>query len=229
MRSGRLPRNKRLRFLTALALALSALAQGPFFTARAEEEAAPAVRREIPLIDIRQVHPRIRLDIRYATDDNFMKEKLYPEARCLLRHEVAAALSRVQEALEKKSLGLKVFDGYRPLSVQKKMWARFPVEGYVADPAKGSNHNRGAAVDLTLVDAAGNELPMPSAYDEFSERAHQDYMKASAAEIENRAMLRTAMEAEGFTGLSTEWWHFDFKGAKALPVLDLPFERVASS
>ena len=141
---------------------------------------------------------------------------------------MAAALSRVQEALEKKGLGLKVFDGYRPLSVQKKMWARFPVEGYVANPAKGSNHNRGAAVDLTLVDSKGEELPMPSAYDEFSERAHRNYMKAPKDTIENRSVLEAAMTAEGFRGITTEWWHFDFKDAKTLPVLDLPFDQVAS-
>ena len=121
-----------------------------------------------PLIDIQKVNPGIKIDIRYATPDNFMKEPLYPEARCLLRREVAEKLSRVQQDLEKKGFGLKVFDGYRPLSVQKKMWARFPVEGYIANPAKGSNHNRGAAVDLTLVGSDGRELAMPSAYDEFS-------------------------------------------------------------
>jgi D-alanyl-D-alanine dipeptidase len=178
------------------------------------------------LIDVHRVNPRIRFDIRYATADNFMKEPLYPEARCLLRPEVAGALSRVQEALEKRGMGLKVFDGYRPLSVQKKMWARFPVEGYVANPAKGSNHNRGAAVDLTLVDAGGRELPMPTPYDEFSERAHRDYAKASPEETANRATLQAAMEAEGFKGLSTEWWHFDYKDAKTLPVLDYPFDEV---
>lgn len=155
-----------------------------------------------------------------------MKEVLYPQARCVLRPEVAAALSRVQDALEKKGLGLKVFDAYRPLSVQKKMWARFPVEGYVANPAKGSNHNRGAAVDLTLVDKDGKELPMPSDYDEFTERAHRDYMKASPEAIANRVTLEKAMEAEGFRGISTEWWHFDFKDAKTLPVLDHPFDEI---
>lgn len=180
-----------------------------------------------PLVDLEKVNPHIRIDIRYATPDNFMKEPLYPEARCLLLKEVAEKLSRVQQALEKEGLGLKVFDGYRPLSVQKKMWARFPLEGYVADPAKGSNHNRGAAVDLTLVDLkTGRELPMPSAYDEFSERAHRDYTQATPEAIRNRKTLRDAMEKEGFTGISTEWWHFDYKNAKSHPVLDLPFSSV---
>ena len=181
---------------------------------------------ENPLVEVQKLNPRIRVEVRYATPDNFMKEALYPEARCLLRREVAEALSRVQTALEQRGMGLKIFDGYRPLSVQKKMWAKFPLEGYVANPAKGSNHNRGAAVDLTLVDAQGNELPMPSAYDEFSERSHRDYMKAAPAEISNRQILQDAMEKEGFHGISTEWWHFDFKDAKTLPVLDLPFSSV---
>jgi len=199
----------------ALAVISLWLSQGIFY---AEEN---------PLIDIQKVNPRIKTDIRYATPDNFMKEALYPEARCLLRREVAEKISRVQWDLEKKGLGLKVFDGYRPLSVQKKMWARFPVEGYIANPAKGSNHNRGAAVDVTLVDSDGRELPMPSAYDEFSERAHRDYMAAAPEALKNRQTLQQAMEKEGFVGLSTEWWHFDDKDAKQYPVLDLPFSSVS--
>ncbi len=181
---------------------------------------------ENPLVDLKKIIPSIRVDIRYATADNFMKEVLYPEARCLLRKEVAEKLVRVQERLQSKGLGLKIFDGYRPLSVQKKMWARVPIEGYVANPAKGSNHNRGAAVDVTLVDASGQELPMPSAYDEFSEKAHRDYAGGTEAARENRRMLRDAMETEGFHGISTEWWHFDDADAKKYPVLDLPFSSV---
>ncbi len=178
------------------------------------------------MIDIQQVNPRIHIDVRYATADNFMKEALYPEARCLLRREVAAKLSRVQERLEAQGLGLKLFDGYRPLSVQKKMWARFPIDGFIANPAKGSNHNRGAAVDLTLVDSSGQELPMPSAYDEFSERSHRDYAGGTPEETKNRKILRDTMEEEGFTGLTTEWWHFDAQDAKSFPLLDLPFSSV---
>ena len=200
------------RFLLAFALAAALLApQGVLFG-------------ENPLVDIQAVNPAIRIDVRYATADNFMKEPLYPVARGLLRREVAEKLSRVQRAVEKNGLGLKVFDAYRPLSVQKKMWARFPVEGYIANPAKGSNHNRGAAVDLTLVDAEGKELVMPTPYDEFSERAHRDYAGGTDEERKNRAILQEAMQAEGFSGLSTEWWHFDDKDAKTYPVLDFPLD-----
>ena len=181
---------------------------------------------ENPLVDIQKINPKIQIDIRYATTDNFTHEVLYPEARCLLLREVAEKLSKVQTRLEKKGLGIKIFDGYRPLSVQKKMWAKFPVEGYVANPAKGSNHNRGAAVDLTLVDKKGKELPMPSAYDEFSERAHRDYKGGLPETLQNRGILQEEMEKEGFHGLSTEWWHFDYQEAKKFPVLDLSFGSV---
>lgn len=179
---------------------------------------------ENPLIEIRQVNPAIRVDMRYKTPDNFMKEVLYPPStKCFLLREAAEKLDRVQRSLEKEGLGLKVFDGYRPLSVQKKMWEKFPLEGYVANPAKGGNHNRGAAVDLTLVDGDGKELPMPSAYDEFSERAHRDYAGGTPEERAHRDLLRTEMEKEGFKSISTEWWHFDLADAKSRPVLDFPF------
>ena len=181
-----------------------------------------------PLVDLQQIVPDIQVDIRYATPDNFMKETLYPEARCLLRREVAVKLVRVQERLKTQDLSLKIFDAYRPLSVQKKMWAKFPLEGYVANPAKGSNHNRGAAVDVTLVDKERKELPMPSPYDEFSERAHRDYAGGTGEERRNRKTLEETMQAEGFRGISTEWWHFDDVDAKKYPVLDLPFASVDS-
>lgn len=182
-----------------------------------------------PLIEVQRINPHIQIDIRYATEKNFMKEPLYPEAACLLRRQVAQRLSRVQKNLEKQGLGLKIFDAYRPLSVQKKMWAKFPLEGYVANPAKGSNHNRGAAVDLTLVDSEGNELPMPSEYDEFSPRAHRDYSGGTERQRRNRKILQDAMQTEGFVGISTEWWHFDFKDAKKYPLLDLPFSSISKN
>ncbi len=181
----------------------------------------------IPLVDLQKEIPSIKVEIKYATADNFTKEVLYPEARCLIRKEVAEKLARVQKALQTQNLSLKFFDAYRPLSVQKKMWAIYPVEGYVANPSKGSNHNRGAAVDVTLVDVDGNELAMPSAYDEFTERAHRNYAGGTEIERKNRQILQDAMEKEGFVGLKTEWWHFDDKDAKSYPVLDLSFADVS--
>ena len=189
--------------------------------------AAQAGQERNPLVDIQKIDPSIKIEVRYATVNNFMHEVLYPEARCLVRAEAAEALRRVQSKLLKHDLCLKIFDGYRPLSVQKKMWAKYPLDGFVANPAKGSNHNRGMAVDVTLVrKSSGQELSMPSAYDEFSLKAHRDYAGGTDEERHNRQILQEAMEQEGFKGLRTEWWHFDYRGAKDFPVLDLPFSSV---
>src|SRR5262245_10996887 len=148
--------------------------------------------------------------MRYATANNFTKQVLYPVAdECLLCEPAARRLAKVQKNLEKKGLGLKVWDCYRPVSVQKKLWDIVPDERYVANPKSGSRHNRGASVDLTLVDAKGKELPMPTAFDEFSEKAHRSYMDLPAEAVRNRQTLQEAMEAEGFVGLPTGWWHFD--------------------
>jgi zinc D-Ala-D-Ala dipeptidase len=161
--------------------------------------------RSPELVELRNVV----LDIRYATPNNFTKQRLYDEARCLLRPGTAQKLEAARREFEAEGLRLKVFDCYRPLAVQRKMWALVPDERYVADPAKGSRHNRGAAVDLTLVRADGSELPMPTGYDDFSERAHRDYSGLPADVIANRARLEQVMTKHGFVGLPTEWWHFD--------------------
>ncbi len=187
-----------------------------------------AVRPDEPLVDVTSIEPRLRVDIRYATENNFMHRTLYPAARCLLRESVARRLARVQDDLAREGLGLKVYDGYRPLSVQKLMWEVMPDERYVANPANGSRHNRGAAVDVTLVDAAGRELQMPSAYDEFSERAHRDYRGGSAAARANRDRLIRAMHRRGFRVLDTEWWHFDAPGWRRYPLLDIPLTDAAA-
>ena len=176
------------------------------------------------LVDAAALVPGLRLDIRYATPDNFTGRTLYPVARCLLRPAVAEQLAQAQAAAAREGLGLEVFDCYRPLSIQRQLWALVPDERYVADPAKGSRHNRGAAVDLTLVDAAGAELPMPTGFDDFTERAHRDYDDLPAAAIANRARLERLMTAAGFTGLPTEWWHFDADGWQQYGILDLPLE-----
>lgn len=183
---------------------------------------------EEPLVDLASVAPQVVIDVRYATENNFMRKRLYPAARVLLRESVARRLARVQEELAGMGLGLKVFDGYRPLSVQRQMWAMLPDPNYVADPAKGSRHNRGAAVDVTLVDAEGRELEMPSAYDEFSASAHVDYAGGSEAARKNRDLLVRIMHKHGFTVLKTEWWHFDAPGWRNYSVLDIPLDAVTS-
>jgi D-alanyl-D-alanine dipeptidase len=138
----------------------------------------------------------------------------------------ARRLSQVQQDLERQGLGLKVYDCYRPLSVQKKFWALVPDERYVADPAKGLRHNRGAAVDLTLVDAKGDELPMPTPYDDFTDKAHRDAKDVQPEAVRNRQILERAMVRHGFIPLPTEWWHFDGPGWESYPVLDIPFSLV---
>ena len=190
-------------------------------TTRSHKTAASA-----QLVDLRAINPGIRLDLRYATANNFMHRPLYKESRCLLRAIVAKQLSDVQADLEAIGLGLKVYDCYRPLSVQKQMWKLLPDNRYVADPAYGSRHNRGSAVDLTLVDRDGRELTMPTAFDNFTERAAIHYDGASVEAKQNRQQLQEAMTKRGFTLLPTEWWHFDAASWAQFPVLDVPLEAI---
>lgn len=180
-------------------------------------------------VDIRSINPRIALDIRYATTNNFVKQKLYPEARCILRASVAQQLSQVQTQLERQGLGLKVYDCYRPLSVQKRLWEIMPDPRYVANPANGSRHNRGAAVDLTLVDRTGKELEMPTGFDDFTARAGRSYKDLPDRVLKNRQLLEDAMVRAGFVPLSTEWWHFDGKGWQNFSIRDVPFGAIAST
>lgn len=173
------------------------------------------------LVDLEKLIPGIALDIRYATTNNFTGKILYPSARCCLRREAAENLKAVQDYLKTRGLALKIYDGYRPLSVQKKMWAIYPHPDYVADPAKGSRHNRGAAVDLTLIDSKGIELAMPTPFDDFTEKAHRNYTNLPPAILKNRALLEDTMKQHHFKGLPTEWWHFDLDTANTYPILDV--------
>ena len=174
------------------------------------------------LVALQEVVPGISLDIRYATSDNFMREQLYPVAKALLRRPAAESLVEVQQDLEERGLGLKVFDAYRPYEVTERMWEPVQNPGYVADPAKGSRHNRGCAVDLTLVDRNGEELLMPTGFDDFTERAGRYYKDLPEEAIRNRDLLREVMEARGFVALETEWWHYDYQGWERFELLDLP-------
>ena len=178
------------------------------------------------LVDIRTVNRNIRLDIRYATTNNFLKRKLYPISKCALRSSVAQKLALVQTDLEKIGLGLKVYDCYRPFSVTKQMWEVLPDPNYVANPARGSRHNRGAAVDLTLVDRTGKELEMPTPFDDFTAKAHRDYAGGSAQSRKNRQLLEDAMKKQGFIGITTEWWHFDSEDWQKFAILDIPLGAI---
>ena len=181
------------------------------------------------LVELTRVVPRLRLDIRYATAQNFMNRVLYPQARAFLQRPAAEALAQVQAELRPLGYGLLVFDGYRPWRITKQMWDYTPADKreFVADPRKGSRHNRGCAVDLTLCDlATGREIEMPGAYDEMSPRSYVAYAGGTTAQRAARDLLRARMEAHGFTVLPAEWWHFDFKDWRTYPIQNVPFEKL---
>ncbi|MEZ4454478.1 MAG: M15 family metallopeptidase [Nannocystaceae bacterium] len=168
--------------------------------------------------------PTIRLDIRYATADNFVGEPLYACGRCFLRPAAAAALARAHAALRSRGYGgLLLFDCYRPRPVQQKMWDRVPDEDAVAPPWRGSNHNRGIAVDLSLVDADGAELDLGTPYDQFSARSAHSFKRLPAEVLRRRADLRGALEAEGFAAYNLEWWHYSFTAGR-WPLADATWE-----
>jgi zinc D-Ala-D-Ala dipeptidase len=179
------------------------------------------------LVDLEEEISDIRLDVRYATEYNFMEEQLYPVAKAVLRKPAAESLSEVQEDLKERGLELEVFDGYRPYEVTEKIWEPYQDPDFVADPAEGSRHNRGCAVDVTLVDSAtGEELLMPTDYDDFTEQAAHDYADLPEEAIRNRDLLREVMEGHGFAALETEWWHYDCQDWERFEVMDLPLENV---
>jgi len=176
-------------------------------------------------VDLAEAIPSLIIDCPYAGSANFLKRQVYPTNTCYLRRAVAERLAKVQADLKQQGYGLKVYDGYRPLSVQKEMWKLMPDARYVADPAEGSRHNRGAAVDVTLVNAKSREVAMPTKFDDFSERAHTG-AKADATAAEHRDILQKTMNRHGFVSLPTEWWHFDAPEWKSYPIEDVTFEEL---
>ncbi len=189
-----------------------------------------ALYKEIVQADPQQALVRatdFAMDVRYATKDNFTKTVLYPFPAVFLRRPAYEALLHLQEYLEPLGLGLKIYDGYRPYRVTEKMWEIVPDDRYAADPKKGSGHNRGVAVDLTLIYLkTGQEMPMPTPYDDFTEKAHHEYQELSDEVKENRLLLRTLMEAHGFVALETEWWHYYLKDYQKYPLMDIGFEEL---
>ena len=153
----------------------------------------------------------IALDLRYATTDNFVKAKMYDCGRCFLRPEAAKAIAKAHKILKTKGLGgLKMFDCYRPRPYQRRLWDKMPNSNYVTPPWKGSQHTRGLAADLTIIDKEGKELDMGTPFDTFSEKAHSDSKDLPKQVLENRKILRGVMESVGFKGIRTEWWHFSY-------------------
>ena len=166
--------------------------------------------------DIAHLDTSIQIDMKYATTDNFVQEQMYECGRCLLRPEVAKAVAEAQLFLQKKGYGLKMLDCYRPRPVQQKLWDKVPNASYVTPPSKGSMHNRGMAVDLTLVDTTGKELDMGTPFDFFGPKAHQTYTDLPPEILERRQLLRETMHRFGFKHIRTEWWHYSFTKSKHL-------------
>jgi D-alanyl-D-alanine dipeptidase len=179
------------------------------------------------LVEISKVIPGIQLDIKYATTDNFMHRAMYNQPRAFARAPVAEALKQVQAELKTKGLGLKIYDAYRPYAVTVDFFKMTPDTNFVANPKYGSKHNRGCAIDLSVIDLkTGKELNMPTPFDSFSRKAAAAYTDLPANQLQNRALLKAVMEAHGFTELKTEWWHFDFNGWQQYELLDVPFAKL---
>ena len=179
------------------------------------------------LVELVKLDPTIKLDIRYATTNNFLGTPVYTQARAFLQRPAAEGLLRAHRELQAQGYGLIIHDGYRPWYVTKIFWDATPDDKkiFVANPATGSNHNRGCAVDLSLYDLkTGKEVKMPSGYDEMTDRAFSDYAGGTSDERSRRALLRQAMEKQDFLVNPKEWWHFDYKDWKQYPILNVKFE-----
>ncbi len=219
--------HRRVTALLAIFLfaSLSGLAQSP-----AEMPKEKGNFRQPDLVELVKLDPTIKLDIRYATNNNFVGKPVYKEARAFLQRPAAEALARINQELRKKGYGLLIFDGYRPWAVTKIFWDITPPDKkqFVANPAQGSRHNRGCAVDLSLFDLkTGKEIEMPGAYDEMTERSHPSYKGGTAEQRKMRDLLRAAMEADGFKVFDVEWWHFDFKDWREYPILNISFNQIS--
>lgn len=182
------------------------------------------------LIEISNLDSTLRFDIRYSSKNNFLKRPLYKLSKVYLQEEVVNDFLKINKQLNQRGYGFLIYDGYRPWSITKIFWDETPVEKriFVADPEKGSNHNRGCALDLTLYDLkTGKEIEMPCTFDTFSEEAFIEYKKCSEEARINRDFLISEMEKDGnFKVNKYEWWHFDHKNCKDYPILDLKFEEL---
>ncbi|MEW7290213.1 M15 family metallopeptidase [Aquimarina sp. 2304DJ70-9] len=175
-------------------------------------------------VNIETVSNDFVLDMKYATSDNFLKEKVYSCARCYVRKNVAEAIIKANKDFMAKGYRIKFFDCYRPHSVQKKMWKIFPNPGYVADPKGGSIHNKGAALDLTLVKLDGSAVDMGTNFDHFGKEAHHSYSKHSKIVLANRKLLRETMQKHGFKTIRTEWWHYNYQSEKKYRISDFKWD-----
>jgi zinc D-Ala-D-Ala dipeptidase len=181
------------------------------------------------MAELKSVVKGIVYDLRYATANNFMHRKMYPSntRHTFMRLQAAYALAAVQQDLNKRGLGLKIFDAYRPYAVTVRFWELVKDERYVANPAKGSGHNRGLAVDLTIIDlATGAALDMGTGFDNFTDTAHHTFTQLPESVLQNRKLLKETMQKHGFSLLETEWWHYFWPNDRNYEVLDIPFNKL---
>ncbi len=216
-----------LRLIVLLAAGLAAPHPHP----RVAPSVHPAAARDAhgrpahhdPLVVVKKYIPGVVVHLRYATRDNFMHKRVYPkDARCLLRRSVVRALKRAEQHLERAGYRLELWDCYRPLSVQRYMWKLVPTPGLVANPKHGSNHNRGSAVDCTLVHLDGSKVEMPTDLDSFTPEAHAHATNVPKRARKHRMILQSVMMGLGFTTIRMEWWHFNYMNARHYPIADVP-------
>ncbi|MBA2703645.1 MAG: M15 family metallopeptidase [Blastocatellia bacterium] len=185
--------------------------------------------RQPDLVELAKLDPTIKLDIRYASTNNFLGTVFYSEPRAFMQRPAAEAVVRVNRKLKELGYGLLIHDAYRPWYVTKVFWDATPDDKkiFVADPSKGSRHNRGAAVDLTLYDLkTGRPVEMVGTYDETTDRSYPDYPGGTSLQRWHRRLLRDAMESEGFAVYEAEWWHFDYQDWRKYPITNVPFDRI---
>lgn len=216
-------------------LAVSAAKAQPdhLFVERSFHKYKRELRRHLyqEMVELKSRIPSIIYDLRYASENNFMQRLMYPAGTntTFLRKPAADSLLKVQQELTKEGLGIKVFDAYRPYSVTQHFWDLVKDERYVANPAKGSNHNRGTAIDLTIINInTGEELNMGTGFDNFSDTAHHDFQQLPDPVLQNRKKLKSIMSKYGFSALSTEWWHYTYQSPVQFQALDIPFKKLAN-
>lgn len=201
--------------------------QLPLTTRARQYQAQTDSQPGLQMVRLTSIIPDLKTDWRYATPQNFTGQILYHHPEAYLRKEAATKLKMVDDSLKTLGLGILIFDAYRPYHVTLAMWKIVPDDRYAANPANGSGHNRGIAVDLTLVDRqSGNSLPMPTDFDNFSDTAHHDFQALDSTVLQNRALLKGVMEHFGFKALSTEWWHYALPDPKRFPLMDVSFRKM---
>lgn len=223
-------------FLFVLLLVMNTVIaqQYPFKIISTQKEYRQSVKKQAGnrMIELKAQIPNLVYELHYATTDNFMHRRMYPAGtrNTFLRQPAVAALQKVQAILNQQGLGLKIFDAYRPFAVTEKFWELIKDERYVANPASGSNHNRGTAVDLTIIHLqTGRELPMGTGFDNFTDTAHHSFTQLPEAVLKNRSYLKSLMEQNGFKALNTEWWHYTCQAPFPYDVLNIPFKQLVKA